>query len=138
MVPFAAQTISRGEIIEADAIAWKPAPVGLFRSIEVPTGTALITIGAGEPIIGDMVSAGGNVPDGWWTVPMDIPPTVVPGSQVRVVLADGFGVTGVVVEPSQEDTFGVRSSGLVAVPGDIADSVAMASAAGQLVVLFEP
>ncbi len=138
LVPFAAHVISRGDVIEEDSIAWKPAPVGLFRSVTVPMGTALVTIGAGEPITRDMVSTGGRVPDGWWTVPMDVPPAVIPGSEVRVVLADGFGVTGVVVEPSREDTFGVRSPGLVAVPNDMADAVAIASSAGQLVVLFEP
>lgn len=138
LTPFAARTINRGEIIQADAITWKPAPVGLLRSGAVPMGAALITISAGEPITPDMIATGGNVPDGWWTVPMEIPPTVTKGSQVRVVLADGFGFTGVVVEPSRDDTFGVRSLGLVAVAGEVADAVAMAAATGQLVVLFEP
>ncbi len=138
LVPVAAHAISRGEVIEEESVLWKSAPVGLFESVEIPMGTALVTIGAGEPITGSMVSRGGHVPDGWWTVAMDVPPAVVPGSEVRVVLADGFGVTGVVVEPSREDTFGVRSPGLVAVPNDMADTVAIASAAGQLVVLFEP
>lgn len=138
LAPFAARAIDRGEVIEADSIAWKPAPVGLFRSVQVPMGTAVVRIGAGDPITEGMVSTGDHVPDGWWTVPMDVPPAVTPGSEVRVVLADGFGITGVVVEPSREDTFGVRTDGLVAVPGDAADIVAVASTAGQLVVLFEP
>jgi hypothetical protein len=63
---------------------------------------------------------------------------VLPGTRVRIVLGGAEGVSGVVVEPSREDTFGLRSAGLVAVPSEVADAVGFAAGAGQIVILFEP
>lgn len=136
--PFAAHAISRGELIEDGSIEWRQIPSGLFPSID-PTGAAAVSgIAEGDPITRSAVTDGVIVPSDWWTVPASIPPGAVRGSMVRVVLADGFGVTGVVVEPSSDDAFGISSAGLLAVPGESADLVALAASVGELVVLFEP
>lgn len=136
--PFAAHPIARGEVISENMIKWKAVPVGLLKSVN-PVGTAAVaTIGEGDPITESSVTSGVVVPDDWWTVAADIPKGAVRGSRVRVVLADGFGVTGVVVEPSEGDTFGIASAGLLAVPPETADRVALAASEGALVVLFEP
>ncbi len=57
---------------------------------------------------------------------------------VRLVFADGSAISGVIVSPATEDTLGLISEGLVAVSGDVANSVALATANGDLIVLIEP
>jgi hypothetical protein len=137
-VAVAALPIARGATIDPDTIRWVDVPVGVFDPIDPSGTTAVVAIGEGEPITPSVVTVGAVVPDGWWTVGADIPFAAVRGSRVRVVLADGSGITGVVVEPSVEDSFGIPSPGLLAVPGETADIVALAAAAGELVILFEP
>lgn len=136
--PFAAHSISRGELIEDGSIEWRQVPVALYRSIDPTGATAVTRIVAGDPITQSSVTDGVVVPLDWWTVAADIPRGAVRGSEVRVVLADGFGVTGLVVEPSSEDSLGISSAGLLAVPAESADLVALAASVGELVVLFEP
>jgi hypothetical protein len=136
--PFAARPIARGEVIDDDAIEWRRVPAGLFTSID-PMGTAAVAvIQTGDPVTASVITQGVVVPADWWTVAADIPVGAVRGSSVRVVLSDGFGVTGVVVEPSADDNFGIASAGLLAVPPEAADLVALAASSGDLVVLFEP
>lgn len=136
--PFAARTIQRGEQLEEDAIEWKSSPSGLLPQPDLQGATAAVTIGPGEPISASVLRFTASVPVGWWTVALDLPPAVLPGTRVRIVLGGGEGVSGIVVEPSQEDSFGLRSAGLVAVPAIAADAVGFAAGAGQIVILFEP
>ena len=136
--PFAARTIQRGEQLTEDAIEWKPAPSGLLRQPDLHGATAAVTIGQGEPISPSALRFTAAVPAGWWTVALELPPAVLPGTLVRIVLGGGEGVSGIVVEPSREDSFGLRSAGLVAVPADTADAVGVAAGAGRIVILFEP
>jgi hypothetical protein len=138
LAPFAATRIERGTVVADDLLVWKPAPVGLLVT-SVPEGaTTLVAIEAGDPIAPSMVTTGFAVPDGWWTVPVDTPATAIPGARVRIILNTGVGVSGVVVAPSREDSFGIMSSGLVAVPEDFAADVALTAGAGQLTILYEP
>lgn len=136
--PFAARTIQRGEVIDDTAIEWKHAPVGLLRMPDLGGATAAVTIDKGEPISSSALRFTAPVPEGWWTVALDLPPAVLPGTRVRIVLGGGEGVSGVVVEASREDSFGLRSAGLVAVPAQASDAVGFAAGAGQIVILFEP
>ena len=136
--PFALRTIERGESLDASAIEWKTAPAGLLRLPNLQGATAAVTILRGEPIAASMLRFTAAVPAGWWTVALDLPPAVLPGTHVRIVLGGGEGVSGIVVEPSREDPFGLRSAGLVAVPSEAADAVGFAAGAGQIVILFEP
>jgi hypothetical protein len=141
--PFAARTIQRGEPLDDSAIEWKSAPSGLLPrpNLEGATAagaTAAVTIGRGEPISASALRFTAAVPAGWWTVALDLPPAVLSGTHVRIVLGGGEGVSGIVVEPSREDSFGLRSSGLVAVPSQAADAVGLAAGSGQIVILFEP
>ncbi|MEZ5176408.1 MAG: SAF domain-containing protein [Acidimicrobiia bacterium] len=133
--PFAATTIERGTVIEASMIEWRQVPVGLLPAVEL-TGVAATRIDRGEPIVASALSTAASIPIGWWTVPMDVPPAATPGASVRIVLADGFGVVGRVVEASRDDPFGMREPGLVAVPHEAADMVALAAASNQVVLLF--
>lgn len=137
-VPFAARAIQRGEPIDTDSIEWRSAPIGLLPQPNLQSATAAVTINRGEPISPSALRFTAAVPVGWWTVAMDLPPTVLPGTGVRIVLGGGEGVSGIVVEPSREDSFGLRSAGLVAVPSQAADAVGLAAGAGQIVLLFEP
>jgi hypothetical protein len=136
--PFAARTIQRGEQMDETAIEWKSAPVGLLPLPDLGGATAAVTIGRGEPISPSALRFAAAVPAGWWTVALELPPAVLPGTHVRIVLGGSEGVSGIVVEPSREDSFGLRSAGLVAVPPQAADAVGFAAGAGQIVILFEP
>lgn len=136
--PFAVSAIERGESVGPDQIEWRDSPVGLLPSTAPEGATALVRIAAGDPITQSVVTTGFTVPDGWWTVPVDTPVAARPGSRALVILDDGTQVGAVVVEPSREDSFGITASGLVAVPGEVAAEVALASGSGRLTVLYEP
>jgi hypothetical protein len=136
--PFAAQTIHRGQQITDEDIEWKAIPTGLLHQPSLQGATAAVTIERGEPIPASALRLAAAVPAGWWTVAIDLPPAVLPGTEVRIVLGSGEGVSGIVVEPSREDSFGIRSAGLVAVPSQVADAVGFAAGSDQIVVLFEP
>ena len=137
LAPFASIDIERGHSIVGTDIEWKATPVGLFDAFVPEGATAAVDIRRGDPITGSSVSVGMAVPVGWWTVPVDMPASVVASDKVRLLLAEGVGVDGIVVENAREDDFGMQTQGLVAVPGDIADAVAVAAATGDLIVLFQ-
>jgi hypothetical protein len=136
--PFAANDIGRGSTIDEDAITWANVPTGLFDTTSPMGLTAAVPIEAGEPITRSMTVVGARVPDGWWTVPVATPASAVSGSRVRVVLPDGRAVDGVVVQASEQDSFGIPSAGLIAVPPEYADIAGVAAASDQLIVLYEP
>ena len=104
----------------------------------VVVGAAVVVVGFVVVVVAVASVVAAAVPVGWWTVALDLPSAVLPGTRVRIVLGEGEGVSGIVVEPSQEDSFGLRSAGLVAVPALAADAVGFAAGAGQIVILFEP
>ena len=43
---------------------------------------------AGEPIVPSAVSGATTIPEGWWSVPVPLPATAVPGTPVHLVDAD--------------------------------------------------
>ncbi len=138
LAPFAATRIDRGTVIETEQISWKPVPVGLLGSVAPEGATVLVDVEPGEPITASIIGSGVFAPEGWWTVPVEVPSATWPGANVRIVLDTGMTVAGVVVAPSSQDSFGIASAGLVAVPEVFAGEVALAAGAGRLTILYEP
>jgi hypothetical protein len=136
--PFAASAIASGTPISDDLIEWRTLPEG---SIPVPLlagVSAVADIDAGDPLIRSVLSHTLPLPDGWWSIPIDIPSGIPVGAAIRVVLPDGTAATGVVTQPATSDGFGVPSPGTVGFPQTVADTVARLAATGSLVILVEP
>lgn len=138
LAPFASDHIDRGAVIAKADVEWRPVPDGLFPIVSPIGATAAIPLVPGDPISASTLTQGFAVPSDWWTVPIPTPTAAISGVRVRLVLPNGDAVTGVVVEPSREDSFGLQSAGLVAVPPAAADAIGLAADADQLVVLYAP
>lgn len=136
--PFAATDLARGEAITEANIEWRPVPVGELAMPDLQGVSASTEIRAGDPIVVSLVTAIPPLPPNWWTVGIPLPFGVPTGAEVRLVFFDGSATSGIVIQPATEDSLGLVSDGLVAVPGEVADSVALAAANGDLVVLIEP
>lgn len=91
---------------------------------------------AGAPIlIHDTGEHDGGIPEGWWIVTLDVPPTARGGDRVRVVVVDtGQVIDGYVSSVGDPDPFTI-GGGSVAIPGEHAATVASASVNGRVVVL---
>lgn len=136
--PFAATAILAGTAITEDLIEWRPLPEG---SVPVPllSGvSATADIDAGDPLIRSVLSQTAQLPEGWWSIPIDIPYGIPVGAAIRVVLPDGSAATGVVTQPASSDGFGVPSPGTVGFPAAVADTVAQLVSVGDVVILVEP
>lgn len=136
--PFAATTISAGAAITDDLIDWKPVPAG---SIPVPVlagASATADIDAGDPLTRSVLSRTQQLPQGWWSIPVEIPSGIPVGAAIRVILPDGSAAAGIVTQPSSNDGFGVPSPGTVGFPESVADAVARLASTGSLVILVEP
>jgi len=136
--PFASVAIGSGTAITADLITWKPVPDGAIPVPLLAGATATANIDAGDPLTRSVIAQGSPLPEGWWSVPIDIPAGIPVGASIRVVLPDGEAATGVVTEPASSDGYGVPSPGTVGFPQQVADTVARLAATGNLVVLVEP
>jgi len=123
--PFASTAISAGTAITEDLIEWR----------QLPEATA--DINAGDPITRSVLSRTEPLPDGWWSIPIEIPNGVPVGATIRVVFPDGRAATGVVTQPASSDGFGVPSPGTVGFPQEVADIVAQLAATDSLVILVE-
>ena len=136
--PFAATAILAGTAITEDLIEWRPLPEG---SVPVPllSGvSATADIDAGDPLTRSVLSQTSQLPEGWWSIPIDIPYGIPVGAAIRVVLPDGSAATGVVTQPASNDGFGVPSPGTVGFPAAVADTVAQLVSVGDVVILVEP
>jgi hypothetical protein len=136
--PFAAAAISSGTAITEDLIEWKPLPEGSIRAPLLSGVSATADIEPGDPLTESVLSQTMQLPEGWWSIPIDIPGGVPVGASVRVVLPDGSAATGIVTHPATNDGFGVPSPGTVGFPQAIADTVAQIASTGSLVILVEP
>ncbi len=136
--PFAAIDVARGQAISEEHIEWRPMPVGALHLPDLHGVSASTKIRAGDPIVASLVTAVPSLPADWWAVAVPLPIGLGGGIEVRLVFSDGTSVAGVVVQSATEDSLGFVSDGLVAVPGIIAGSVALAASNGDLVVLIEP
>jgi hypothetical protein len=90
---------------------------------------------AGDPVLlGDAAAAGhSGIPEGWWGVEVDLPVGARSGMSVKLVTGT-LAVDGIVIDVTDGD-FGERT-GLVAVPGDAAESVAAAALDTRVLVLL--
>ena len=96
-------------------------------------------LAAGEPIVPSSVTATSPIPDGWWAVPVALPPGTAPGIRARLIGSDpSFEVEGIVVAAGEQDLLSFSDGGTVAVPPDAATTVALAARDGTLIVLLEP
>ena len=136
--PFAAAPIPAGTAITDDLIEWRLVAEGSIPAPVLSGVTATGDIDAGDPLTRSVLSQTPQLPDGWWSIPIDIPNGTPVGATIRVILPDGSAATGVVTQPASSDGFGVPSPGSVGFPQSIADTVARIASTGQLVLLVEP
>ena len=136
--PFAATPIPAGTQITDDLIEWKPLPEGSLPAPPLAGVTATAAIDAGDPLTRSVLSQTPKLPDGWWSIPIDIPNGLPVGAAIRVVLPDGSAASGIVTHPASSDGFGVPTPGSVGFPESIADTVARVASAGDVVILVEP
>lgn len=136
--PFAVSELSRGQSISEDDVEWRQVPVGSLAFPDLAGATAAATIRAGDPIVSSLVSAGAVLGLNNWAVPVPLPVGAAEGTSVKLVFADGSDILGVVIQPATADALGFETTGLVAVVGQAANSVALAAANGELVVLVAP
>lgn len=132
--PFAIETIGVGEQIDETRVRWRDVPTDLLAPVDLPV-TAMRRIEAGDPVLAGTGAGNddGAIPAGWWAIELDMPAGARAGMPVRVVTHDGTA-DGVVIEVRDGD-FGVRS-GLVAVPDELAHTVATALLDSSVAVLL--
>ncbi|MFQ5967342.1 MAG: hypothetical protein ACE5MI_07000 [Acidimicrobiia bacterium] len=142
--PFALDEVPAGTPLLEGSVEWREVPAGLLPPVPADGVTSRL-VEPGSPLLpGDVGLAGPQAPEGWWGLELQIPSRAQAGQEVQIVVMEAFGggitsVPGVVLEPSQGDSFGFGDvPGLVAVPAEHAVVVALASAEGQLTVLIEP
>lgn len=137
--PFAGRDLAAGETIEADDIEWRDLPGGVLSVPETEGTTAAVPIARGEPLTRPLLTLDAGYPDDWWAVPVVLSAAAAPGSAVRlVILEPPMTVDGVVARPGTDDPFSLDSTGLVAVPAEVAAKVAAAAIDGNLVALTKP
>jgi hypothetical protein len=130
--PFASVDLAPGDPIEA-SIEWRSAPMGLLPMWDRdPTGPAAIRLTAGDPVLPSSIGTI-PVPSGWWAVEIPIPGTGTVGTELRVILADGRIIEGVVVEAPIDNGFETVGMGAFA-PND-APLVATAAINDALTVM---
>jgi hypothetical protein len=131
--PFAIHTIEAGAAIDETVVEWKEVPHGLLGTVHLPT-TAHRQIPAGEPVPAPSMSEDDihGIPPGWWGLEVDLPTGARSGMGVRLI--GGFGMANGVIVEVREGDFGERS-GLIAVPEDSAEAVAIAAMDGALALL---
>lgn len=136
--PFLTAEVAAGEEIGDWNTEMREVPVGLLEEI-VPSGAALRPIAEGEPLLQSMLAmAGDPVPDGWWTIEIELPDGTSAGTSAQLVLLDsGDVVDAVVVSEPVDDTFG-SSLGSVAVAPESAVATAVAAANGEIAVMTSP
>lgn len=136
--PFAARVIPAGSPLTEDTVEWRDAPAGSWEVPDLASATwAAHRIEAGDPITASLTTGSAAIPQGWWAVPIRIPPGVGRGASVRLLLPTGGTVAGVVAVPASDDVF-TGPTGAVAVAEEHLRTVATAAAGDLVTVLVEP
>jgi hypothetical protein len=132
--PFAVHQIVTGQAVDESDVVWHDVPRGLLAPVVLPH-VATRAIHPGEPLLAGSATAGdrGDIPAGWWALEMDVPAGARPGMAVRLVT--GSDTADGIVTDVRDGDFGQRT-GLVALPGDVADRVAPAVLDRTVVVLL--
>jgi hypothetical protein len=136
--PFAAAPMEAGDPL---LIEWRRLPAGLYPPPAVLGVVASHQLAEGEPITSSDVQPPVAVPAGWWSLVLEVPLRLAPGTGVRLVLTghDGEQVPGVVIASEEPERFvATGPTALIAVPGELTARVATAAAARQIVVLVDP
>jgi len=134
--PFATEEILAGAEIDDSNSRLERVPAGLLEPI-TPGGVALITIGAGEPILSSSVAPRDEwAPDGWWAIEIALPVHARPGDRAQMVLLDtGAVVPAIVVAGVADDPLG-SGLGSVAVSGEHAAEVAAAAVDDRVAIMI--
>ena len=139
LYPFASTAIAAGAPITETEAEWRRIPDGTMTLPDLRNPVAARDLPAGEPIVPSAVSGAMAIPDGWWSVPVPLPATALPGTTVHLVDAtSGFETDGIVVAAGSNDMLSFEQSGMAAVPPDAATLIAIAASEGTLVVLLQP
>ncbi|MEA2024985.1 MAG: SAF domain-containing protein [Actinomycetota bacterium] len=139
LYPFASGAIAAGTPITDSQVVWRSIPEGLMEMPDLVDPIAARDVGVGEPIVPSAVSGESMIPNGWWSVPIPLPGTAIPGTLVRLVGVETvFETNGIVVSVAGEELLSFSESGMVAVPPDFAALVAIAARDGTLIVLLDP
>ena len=139
LYPFASSAIAAGTPITETDVDWRRVPEGTMTLPDLSSPVAARDVPAGEPIVPSAVSGATTIPEGWWSVPVPLPATAVPGTPVHLIDAtSGFETDGIVVAAGGNDLMSFEVSGLAAVPPDAATLIAIAAREGTLVTLLEP
>ena len=137
--PFAATDIPAGEAVAEELIDWRPVPAGMLALPDLAQPIAARAIASGEPLLPSSIGGEGPIPEDWWAVPVALPATALPGTEVRLVLFDPpLAVDGIVVASGERDLLSISDAGLVAVPAEAAESVARAAIDGEVAILVRP
>jgi hypothetical protein len=128
--PFAAVAAAPGTPVD-EVVEWRTVPAGVLPDWTGPVGGSVgVALAKGDPLLPSLVAAGSVVPAGWWSVPLELPAPIPPGSPVRVLLG-GREVAGVVAQSAGD----YQQEALVAFPADAAAAVAAASRDDAIVVM---
>lgn len=133
--PFAAVALVAGTEITDQMVRWDRVPQGMLPAVDV-AGSVRAPVAVGEPLLPSHLEATPPIPDGWWSVPLDLPASAVAGTAVRVAITspgaeDATLIPGIVIRAGDSSGRG----GAVAVPELEAGRVASASAGGRTLVL---
>lgn len=138
--PFAVRDIAAGATITNGDIEWRPVPAHLLPLPDLTNPVAAHDVSRGEPLRPSDVASSSLVPPGWWSLPLVLPQSAVPGVAVRIVVLDEpmAAVEGIVVAAGESNAFSIADAGLVAVPESHADAIAAAAAADRVMILLRP
>ena len=136
--PFTTRIVPAGESLDL-AVEWRDVPAGLLIAPDLDGAVAAMDLPAGTPVVDAVVATRPAVPEGWWAVALELPPTAVEGADVLVVLTStGEQVPGIVVAAGGDGGFGIDEPGVVAVPEAMAAAVARGAAGRDVVVAVRP
>jgi flagella basal body P-ring formation protein FlgA len=134
--PFATETITRGTEIGSANTEMRQVSAGLLQPVRWGA-VAIRDVGAGDPVLHTDVGSE-EIPVDWWAVSLEVPQTARSGDLVRVVNLDtGQVADGIVVAGPDSDPLG-GGLGSVALPGEAAAAIAIASMDGRVAVMVSP
>lgn len=137
LYPFTSRAVTAGARITETEVEWRRMPEGAMALPDLSDPIASRDLPAGEPILPSAVSATMVIPEGWWSVPVPLPTTAVPGTAVHLIdTISELETDGIVVTAGSDDLLSFEQSGMVAVAPEAAAHVAIAAREGTLVVLL--
>jgi hypothetical protein len=136
--PFTARAVDAGEGLDATTVVWQEIPEGLLPPVDLAGAVAAVPLKAGEPITPGMLAGGVAVPEGWFTLPLEVGGHAGAGDRLVLLTVDG-SVPGIVVTPQQGDRYGMGSTpAVVAVPAEHTALVADAARRGEVIAAVSP